>query len=364
MMSSRLFEPFKFSSLFFLTCGLAFGFSSKAVAAQPGEPVAVSVTPVKYVQTARTIHTSGRLEYKSIQRLSFKTGGPVASITVDEGDAVTAGQLLAALETEEIDARLAEAESRHANAKDRLKRLQNLQHNMVSDQQVQAAQTERDVAASHLRIARFNHRYSRITAPASGHIVRRAIEPSELVTPNQTVFELADESKGWVIRTGLADRDIVRVKPGDQASIRFDAWPDTDFMGVVSSISPTASISTGTFDVEITLNITSRRLYQGLIGRITITPQHQETVAYLPLASLTSSRNGMATVLTVNSESGTAETASVRMLYLKHGQAVISDDSTNVLPESALVITQGATLLKAGDPVQVADNKVAGEQAL
>ncbi len=324
-------------------------------------PVSVTATPVVYKTQAKAIHTSGRLEYKSVQRLSFKTGGPVSAIHVDEGEAITVGQLLAELDTEETDAQLAEAEARYINAKDSLKRLQHLRKNMVSIEQVQTAETARDVAASRLKIARFNQRYSKITAPSSGHIVKRFIEPSEFVSPNQTAFELADESKGWVIRTGLSDRDIVRVRPGDQATIRFDAWPGSLFSGEITSIAPSASVNTGTFDIEVSLDITARRLYQGLIGRITIMPGQKNTVAYLPLSSLIASHNGLATVFTINPESNQVRPAQIRLLYLENSQAVISGHTLKPLPEGTQVVTRGASFLKPGDAVRIT-NKATDEE--
>src|SRR5215510_8283715 len=77
-------------------------------AAEP-PPTPVHVAPVERVHRARPVHATGVLASKSEVRASFKVGGLVREVAVDEGDTVRAGQVLARLTTTEIDAGVAQA---------------------------------------------------------------------------------------------------------------------------------------------------------------------------------------------------------------------------------------------------------------
>ncbi|WP_211827810.1 efflux RND transporter periplasmic adaptor subunit [Kistimonas asteriae] len=308
-------------------------------------------TPLQYQETTRPIQTSGQLTYKATQKLSFKTSGPVASIQVDESDTVEKDQLLASLNTEEVEAQVAEAEARHQEALRNHQRLQRLHRQQaISLDQLQAAQTSVDVAESRLRIARFNNRYSHIRAPGRGRIIERLIEPGELISPQQTAFLLADEAKGWIMRTGLSDRDVVRVQTGDPATIHFDAYPGASFTGRVTEIAPAADSRTGTFDLEISLDSPPKRLYQGFIGRITVTPAESQRIARLPANALVSADNGQGIIYVADPASERIIQHRVDILWLDNQSLAIESS----LPEGTPVITRGASFLKPDDNVQSA----------
>ncbi|HEX5634197.1 MAG TPA: biotin/lipoyl-binding protein, partial [Gemmatimonadales bacterium] len=69
----------------------------------------VKVVPITDTTAAPTIVASGRVEARDELDLSFKVGGVVASVGVDEGDRVREGQVLATLALPEIDAQVAKA---------------------------------------------------------------------------------------------------------------------------------------------------------------------------------------------------------------------------------------------------------------
>ena len=59
-------------------------------------------------------------------------------------------------------------------------------------------------------------------------MLRRLAEERELVAAGTPVLVLGAQDQGFVVRTGLADREIVQVKLGDVAQIRLDALPGAD----------------------------------------------------------------------------------------------------------------------------------------
>ena len=127
------------------------------------------------------IHSSGRLSAKTEQKLSFKTGGIINKIFVDEGQSVRKGQLLAELNLSEIRARVNLAEQALGKAERDFNRTGNLfKDSVVTLEQLQNAETALEVAKSNLEIARFNLKYSTIVAPSQGKILRRLMEENEV----------------------------------------------------------------------------------------------------------------------------------------------------------------------------------------
>ena len=338
---------------------------ANTVAITPGQadgqpPVSVTVQPVHYQNTTAPVRASGVLRWKSRQTLAFKTAGPVATVLVDAGDRMIKGQRLANLVPDEIDAQVSAASARVALAQNNLQRMQQLHNrNALSLDQLQSAETGLAIAQSQLRMARFNQTYASIDAPANGLVLQRHVEPGELVTPHQPVLLVADESKGWIIRTSVTDRNIVRIAPGDKVNIYFDALADQRFTGIITRTTAMAS-SIGTFAVEISLSTANPLLRSGFVAQLEIQPAHSRKRALIPVSALIQSpvddQPNSARVLIFNSEQQTAIERTVTLDYLDGTMAAISQG----LQAGELLITTGAGLLKHGDRVHVVNADAAG----
>ena len=89
--------------------------------AEPPEPATPPPTPVHAVEAgtgpaASAIRTNGIVANKDEFKLSFKVGGVIKRIAVNEGDTVRAGQRLAQIEQTEIDAEVEQARQAHDKA--------------------------------------------------------------------------------------------------------------------------------------------------------------------------------------------------------------------------------------------------------
>ena len=165
---------------------LVFIIGTSPLSADSIDAVAITVAEVKHEQRSQPIRNSGRLSHKNEMRLSFKTGGLIEQIGVEEGDEVLAGQALATLDLEEIDAQQQRAASNYKKAAADLERFNTLYDEaLVSLQIRQNAQSAADSAAAELQIANFNKKLSVIRAPAAGRILKRYAESNELI---QVIF--------------------------------------------------------------------------------------------------------------------------------------------------------------------------------
>ena len=131
-----------------------------------------------------SLKTNGVVAARDEMRLSFKTGGIIRRITVQEGQSVKQGQLLAELELTEINAQFQQAKQVADKAARDLERGERLHADQViSLEALQNLRTQAAVTAAARDAARFNLSQSTIVAPRDGVILRQLAEERELVPP-------------------------------------------------------------------------------------------------------------------------------------------------------------------------------------
>ena len=312
----------------------------------PDPAIAVVTAPVAEEWGTPPVVATGTLAAKEEVALSFKIGGILARIAAEEGQPVRRGQVLATLDPAEIDAQVRKAEQGAAKGERDLARARTLYRDSVATlEQLQDATTGAEVARADLAAARFNRRYAAIVAPADGIILRRRAEAGEMVQPGAPVLVLG-AAGGSVLRVGLPDRDAVRVRRGDAATVRFGAFPGAAFAGRVAEVAA-ASTAAGTYEVEVAVDAGGRALASGLIGRVEIAPAARERLRLVPIEALLEADDDSATVFTVT-PNGRARRVPVRIAFLRGDRAAVSGGLDGV----AEVVTGGAAYLEDGAPVR------------
>ncbi len=190
-------------------------------------------------------------------RLSFNGTEHVGRIQVHEGDRVEAGQLLAELHTERLEAsrnraraQLGVSRARAEAAEATYRRVASMaERDLASDEErdeaearyaAELAQVEADEAA--LAFAEQALSDAELRAPAGGVIRERILEPGDMATPGTPVLTLAMTDPVWV-RAYLPETALGKVRPGMAAAITTDSFPDKVYTGWVGYIAPTAEFT-------------------------------------------------------------------------------------------------------------------------
>ncbi|MBA3854211.1 MAG: hypothetical protein C0503_07335 [Gemmatimonas sp.] len=334
---------------------LAFALAACAGEVEPvGEstaPIPVRVASPQLRSAEPDIQLTGMLGAKEEIPLGFKIGGVVATVSVEAGDRVSEGQLLAALSLTEIESSVSAAREARDKARRDLTRVERLQRDSVTTlAQLEDARTGLEVAEAQLRAAEFNKQYAEVRAPAAGVILRKQLERGQLVGPGAPVFVLRSDRNGLVLRAGAPDRDAVRLAEGMRARVEFDAYPDVAFEGRVERVGVAAAAMTGTYEVEIAIEPAGRRLASGLIGRARITPQSTAPVLTIPAEALLEVDGRAATVFIVDAAGAVATRKRVDVLWLDGPLAAVRGD----LAADARVVIAGASRLADGTRVAIA----------
>lgn len=322
-------------------------------AAVVDDAVPVRTAPVRRAEAAEAVRASGLLIGKEETRLAFKMLGVVDRIDVDEGAQVVQGQRLATLKQDEASARAMQASRSVEKAERDVVRARTLHAEGVGTlQRLQDAQTALDVARADLTMARFEETHAAIVAPSDGVILGREAEPNETVQPGQPILHFKSAGEGWVVRVGLADRDVVRVALGDGAQVRTAAWPDRALAGRVAQIAAAASPTTGTFDVEIAVEPGDVRLLSGMHARVEIEPAAREPVAWVPIDAFLEGDGDHGVVYALDGD--TARRIPVRLAFLRGGEAALREGL-----DADTVVTDGAAWLRDGARVRTLPADVA-----
>jgi len=107
----------------------------------------------------------------------------------------------------------------------------------VSSKQTDVAAANINRAKAALDAANLNLSYTVVTASADGQVSKIAIQPGQLVQPGQSLFYIINSSDVWVI-ANFKETQLAKMVIGQKATVKVDAYPDTDFEGTITSFSP------------------------------------------------------------------------------------------------------------------------------
>lgn len=321
--------------------------TDEAPAATPVRVAAATTGPA-----APSIRTNGLLANKDEIRLAFKVGGVIRKLVVSEGEHVRKGQRLAEIEQTEVNAQVEQARQAQTKAqRDTTRGGRLYEDKVISLEQLQDLRTQAAMAEAALNTAEFNWNYAAIVAPRDGTVLRRLAEERELVSAGTPVLVLGAQDQGFVVRTGLADREIVQVRLGDAALVRLDALPDATLNGKVSEVASAADAASGMFRIEVTLEATELPLKSGLVAKLTIVPASASAGSrvYVPIGAIVEGNGRSARLFVLDKDHARRRDVVVAFIEGEH-VALVSG-----IEAGEQVITDGAQYLEDGEQVAIAE---------
>jgi multidrug efflux system membrane fusion protein len=145
---------------------------------------------------------------------------------------------------------------------------------------------------------------------------------------------------------------VARLRIGDVASVRIDALPGVPVQAEVAQIAAAASPLTGTYEIELALEMDDRQLKAGFFARAAIRTSEKESLSLIPVEAMVEGDGLRAIVYILDRRSGQAHKREVLIRELRGTHLAVSG-----LPAHAEVITEGATYVSDGSPVRFQDGK-------
>ncbi len=360
--------------------GLGFLIATALGCGTSSQPVTPSAVPVRVgaaeqVQVGKVARFSATVMPNEQVELAFKSGGYVGSIrqvrgadgrvrSLDVGDFVRAGAVLASVRPAEYqdrihqaEAQLARAQAAHDHAKLDFGRAATLfASGSATKPEYDQAKAQLDSAAASVREAKAQLSLARtqladgiVRAPRDGFIARRNIDVGSLVGPSMPAFSLIDTR--WVrVSFGVPDTSMQLVHLGQKIPINTEAAGD--FEGRVTSIAPNADPKTRVFSVEVTLANPGGRLKAGMIANLALHESRPQQVTAIPLAAVLRSPqdpNGFMVMEPQPVAGGYVAHARTIQIGEAYGDKI---EVTSGLKPGDRVIITGASLVHSGDRLQ------------
>jgi len=216
-------------------------------------PIDVTLVPVRRGPAIEAAYATGVVEAIATAKVGSMVASRIVKLAVDEGATVNEGDELALLDDRQPRQRVADTIARLALAEQELARGEELaQRGIRSQQQLQRDIEARDIATAAVLLARRQLEEYRITAPLSGIVMKRPVEPGETIAANTTLFEIASPRR-LRVAADVDERDIVQVRMGARVAIRAEAFPDDVFTAAITNIRQQGESTTRIFRVEADL---------------------------------------------------------------------------------------------------------------
>lgn len=234
-----------------------------------------------------TLRYTGNVAPAQQATIFSKVSGTLERVFVDMGVQVRQGQLLAMIDTTELYQQYQQASATFQNAQLNFRRTRELfDQNLVAKQDLDNADATAKIARANFEAAGTRLSYARITAPFSGYITRRFLDPGTLVaTNNSSLFTLMDLDNLKII-INVLEKDIPQVAQGKQATITVDAFPGKEFPGVVTRYSQAVDLATRTMAVEIDIANREHILKPGMFANVTLVVGQRKGALMVPTVAL------------------------------------------------------------------------------
>lgn len=325
--------------------------AEKEAAVTP-EAIPVQVAEVRLAPEASYVTAYGMVRPDLDAVLSFKISGLVKHIAVDLGDRVKKDDVLAELDMREIGAEARRAAAAAAKAKRDVERLKPLaEKGFASRAAIQDAETAYTLALAERQRVEFNRQLSTITAPADGVVLSRMAEPNEIVSAGAPILTVSQGGGGFILKAGLADRDVAKIRIGAKAHVTLDAFPSKEIEGSVRRIAAASEARTGTFEIEVTLDEVPEGTASGFIGMARIEPASTDETAGLaiPATAILEGHGSTANVYVVDEETMTVRQVRVAIGHITGEEVIV----TSGVKEGQRVVSAGAPYLREGAKIRV-----------
>jgi membrane fusion protein (multidrug efflux system) len=316
-------------------------------------PVEVGVVTVGDIGS--TFTGTATLEAEAETEVVGKVGGVVKTIFAEEGDYVTAGQILAKLDDEKIAVQVEQAAANLRQLETEYHRSQELyDENLVSLQEFQRAKYEYDRQKATYDLARLDLEYTSIRAPISGVVAERLIKVGNMILPNQAVFHVTDLDPLLAV-LHVPERQIGKLRVGHVATLKVDALDNAEFDGEIKRICPVVDPATGTVKATIEVFDPTGELKPGMFARVHIVHDVHEGVVLVPRDAVIEEDNE-SSVFVVRDSVAVKQVVEIGYVNSVHIEV------TSGLGEGDTVVTTGKGSLRDSTKVEIVSQgaKIAG----
>lgn len=232
--------------------------------------------------------------------ISPKFSGRLDRLYVDEGDIISAGQVLAQMDAAELASQIYQAEGALYSAQaDRQDAVANYERNAklyeqgaVSKKEYESSRFKQDNASGSysaaqggLKVLQERLDSATLRSPRAGVVTRRFLHEGYYVNSGTPIISVADTTELLAV-ADVGEGHIGSIYLGAPVDIRVAAYGDEIFRGKITRISPVAQLPARTFRVEIQIANQNQRLKGGMFATIAIHGQVRKNALIIPQTAI------------------------------------------------------------------------------
>jgi RND family efflux transporter MFP subunit len=321
----------------------------------------IVVKPTVNVTNPPLLTATGYLVAGKQSKITPKISGKVVRLNFDVGDKVTAGQVLAVLESTNMQAQLDEAQAAHMNADREWRRQAALwKEGVTTHALLDSAEAQLKGARARVEQIRINMQDMVVRAPFAGTIATKNTEVGEVISsvmmgpvggtlPAGAICTLVD-LKTLEVVADVNEASIGQLREGQSAEVSVDAFPQQKWKGVLRQIIPTADRAKATVQVKVKIIDPGDRLLPEMSSSVsflqserTDAEMHEPARLWVPASAVASGN-----VAVVDAKKHIAlrrvTTGAVREQRI---------EITNGIKAGDRIVTTGADTLKDGQLVRI-----------
>ena len=303
------------TALFVTSCGS----EDKKPVADNSPAIAVEVSQVEANGNSPFLSVSGKIQATNSADLSTRMMGYVNKVYVNVGDKVSKGQLLVSINNTDLQAKKAqvnagitEATAAFNNAQKDYNRFKNLfADNSASQKELDDMTANFEMAKARLEAANqmkneinAQFTYSNITAPFSGTITSKNVEPGNMANPGMPLISI--ETPGnFEVMAMVPETEISEIKKGSTVDVLVKSINQT-LKGKVSEVSTSAKNTGGQYLVKIDLDKTNANILSGMFTTVQFPIERKAKSAMVLIPNDAIVTNGQLTGVYTVSQSNTA----------------------------------------------------------
>ncbi|OGD94049.1 hypothetical protein A2697_03520 [Candidatus Curtissbacteria bacterium RIFCSPHIGHO2_01_FULL_41_44] len=238
------------------------------------------------------VQSSGKIKSENTADLKFSTSGRISWINIKKGQHVTRGQILATLDTQDLEKRLKRDLNTYFKTRLDFEDVKDSQENEVitdtAKRIAQRSQLDLDNSVIDVELKDLAIKFSTLVSPIEGYIVDdpKFFAGTNIIAPD-SITTVSGLNKLLFVAE-VDETEIGKIKVGQKATVTLDAFQEEKIESTVDSIAPaTTTTATGATVFEVNFSLPSQNNYRlGMNGEVKITIESAETALVIPLETL------------------------------------------------------------------------------
>jgi len=323
----------------------------------------ITTVEVKKVQPSYTkamLYFKADLEPAAEAVVSSKAAGQVIKVNFEDGDMVSEGQVLVALDDQSLQNQLQAAQINLLKLQTTLDSIQRdydrsetlyesgaLAKSDYEKAEINLSMAKANVEAEQVNIAGINNSINNsiLRAPISGEIAEKAITLGQYANPGTAVARIRNNST-ITATINLQESDLSEFKPGQRVMLKLSKDDKTGYEGFIKVIAASANKTSRVFNCLVEVNNSAGKLHSGVFGYIEVPDSGRGKMLAVPLAALSGTEGNYSVFVLAKN---TARQRSVEIGAIQNQQAEIKSG----LSVGDTVIITNINTLQDGDPVRV-----------